>query len=170
MFPRLPWTLTDVSWPLRTLQAHSQQPTTGSGRLLTGVRTPLQPACRLVPASSSVLLTLWHLTLHRSAASTSTPDAAHTVFLQSAQWRLRVSSGSAFKLLETAGQLVNQARLLEWWLSEAEEGSPQAGGLGGVQLFTFSPKNMLFSLREGQTDHTCGCLETRAVCSSVSSL
>ena len=143
MFPRLLWTLTDVSWPRRKLLANSQQPTTGSGHQLPGVRTPLQPACCPVPASSSVLLTLWHLILHRSAASTSTPDAAHTVFLQSAQWRLRVSSGLAFKLLGTAGQLVNQAHLLEWWLSQAEEGSPQAGGLGGVQLYLQPQEDVL---------------------------
>lgn len=150
MFPRLLWTLTDVSWPRRMLQANSQQPTTCSGHLLTGVRTPLQPACCSVPASSSVLLTLWHLILHQSTASTSTStqDAAHTVFLQRAQWQLRVSSGSALKLLGTVGQLVNRARLLEWWLSQAEEGSPQAGRLGGgVQLPTLSPGKMCFIKR-----------------------
>ena len=106
MFPRLLWTLTDVSWPRRMLQANSQQPTTHSSGLLTGVRTPLQPACWPVPASSSTLLTLWHLILHQPVASTFTQDAAHNVFakLTVATMHILRFSSQAARNRRTAGK------------------------------------------------------------------
>ena len=79
------------------------------------------------------------------------PKMQPIMFLQSSQWQLCISSDLALRLLGTAGQLVNQACLLEWWLSQAEDGSPQVGRLGGgVQLSTLSPRKMCLIKKKGR--------------------